>query len=143
MPKNNRNGLDQMPEKSPKLEMLGKEIADLLKKYDVAGVVQLYEHGTPDNPGGWAKYAMLLQPSWSCIEIDAMGKMKIHPPIEDPSNPETATKKIKDTINMVANLRMHLGRLVMHLGHADMALRTHFNMLPPPQPKLPPGQKFN
>lgn len=145
MSKNDRNGLDKLPPQNPKLKMLGKEIKDLLEKYDVAGVVQLYERGNDESPGGFAEYAMLLQPSWSCIEIDALGKMKIHPPIEDPSNPEPAKLKVRTTINMLANLRMYLGRLVMQLGQADVAVRTHFNMMPPQQPKtkFPPGSKFN
>lgn len=113
-------------EQNPTLEMAAKEIADILKKYDIAGVVQLF---TP----GFNKYTMNIAPSWSVVAIDEVGRLKITAPIVE-SQDETATKeRILETVRMLANMRIYLGKLTMTLTQSEIAVRQFFKIEPPKQ----------
>lgn len=118
---------DQVPEPSPKLQMAKKEILDILTKYDIAGYVQLF---TP----GHTEYSIHISPSFSCVRINDVGQLQINAPIEDPQNPAPAKKKVADTVNMVANLRIYVGKMYQTLTQADLAVRSHFGMMPKPGP---------
>lgn len=117
------------PEHSPKLKMAAKEIKDILEKYDIAGVVQMF---TP----GFNEYTMNISPSFSCVHINEVGQMKITPPIEDIDHPEKAKQKITDTVNMLANMRLYTGKLSLTLTQAEIAVRQHFGI---DKPKGPPA----
>lgn len=110
---------------NPVLEQAAKEIADILKKHDIAGVVQLF---TP----GFNKYAMNLQPSWSVIAIDKQGKLRITAPLVDPENEQAAKTKILDTIRMLVNMRIYLTKLVGVIVQTEMVVRQQFGVIPPP-----------
>ena len=112
---------------NPKLEMAAAEIKEILARYDVAGLVLLH---TP----GHIKYAMNLTPSYSAVGINDVGKLRITPPIEDPAMPELSKKKIADTVNMLGNLRIYLGKLTMTLTQAEIATREHFGIKTPKPP---------
>jgi len=115
----------QKQPENPVLEQAAKEIAEILKKHDIAGVVQLF---TP----GFNKYAMNLQPSWSVIAIDVQGKLRITAPLVDPQNENAAKDKVLDTIRMLVNLRIYLSKLVGVIVQSEMAVRHAFNVTPPP-----------
>lgn len=116
---------DLPPQQSPKLKMAADEIKKILERYDIAGVAQLF---TP----GFTEYTIHLRPSFSCVEINKKGQLRINPPILDPQNPTPAKKKISDSVNMVANFRIHLGKLFQVFTQADIAVRTQFGMMPKP-----------
>lgn len=135
------NGQPKIPgggaQHSPKLKMAAAEIKAVLEKYDVAGVVQMFVPGTP----GFNEYAMHLSPSWSCIEITDTGKLKINPPLMDPKTDKEAARRIKNTVNMVANMRIYVGQLYNSLMQSDVAVRTKFGMMPKPgTPGMKPSQ---
>lgn len=110
---------------NPVLEQAAKEIAEVLRKHDIAGVVQLF---TP----GFNKYAMNLQPSWSVIAIDKQGKLRMTPPLVDPENENAAKIKVLDTVRMLVNLRIYLSKLVGVIVQSEIAVRQYFNITPPP-----------
>jgi len=119
------------PEHSPKLKMAGMEIKAILEKYDIAGVAHLHLPG-------FNEYVIHISPSFSCVEINEQNKLRIHPPLEDPLNPNAHKKKIADTVNMIANMKMHQFKLSQVLSQADIAVRSQFGMMPKPgQPKPP------
>jgi hypothetical protein len=128
---NSDNHKPQPPAENPVLELAAKEIAAVLKKHDIAGVVQLF---TP----GFNKYAMHLQPSWSVIAIDVTGKMRITAPLVDPENEQAAKDKILDTVRMLTNMRIYLGKLTLTLTQAEIAVRQYFGVEPPPSAPITP-----
>lgn len=109
------------PAPHPVLEKAAAEIDAILKKHDIAGVVQLF---TP----GFNKYTMNLQPSWSVIAIDKTGLMRLTPPLVDPENPKAAETKILDTVRMLANLRIYLGKIVLNITQAEITVRQTFKI---------------
>lgn len=111
-------------EQNPKLEMAAKEIADILKKHDIAGIVQLY---TP----GFNKYTMNIAPSFSVVAVDEVGRLKITAPIVDSQNEEASKARILETVRMLANIRIYLGRLTMTMTQSEMAVRSFFKIAPP------------
>jgi hypothetical protein len=123
------NNQPPKPAENPVLEEAAKEIAAILKKHDIAGVVQMF---TP----GFNKYAMHLAPSWSVVAIDTKGQLRMIAPIVDPDNEEAAKAKILDTVRMLANMRIYLGKLTITLTQAEIATRQYFGVQPPP-PKDP------
>jgi len=111
-------------EQNPKLEMAAKEIADILKKHDIAGVVQLY---TP----GFNKYTMNIAPSFSVVAVDEVGRLKITQPIVESQDEEASKARILETVRMLANIRIYLGRLTMTMTQSEMAVRSFFKIAPP------------
>jgi hypothetical protein len=132
----NNNHKPQPPAENPVLEQAAKEIAAVLKKHDIAGVVQLF---TP----GHNKYAMNLQPSWSVIAVDAVGKLRMTAPLVDPENPQEAQTKVLDTVRMLVNLRIYLTKMVGVIVQSEVAVREYFGVQAPPPPKPgPPNLPF-
>lgn len=127
---NSDNKKPQHPE-HPVLEAAAKEIAAVLKKHDIAGVVQLF---TP----GHNKYAMHLQPSWSVVAVDTTGKLRMTAPLVDPENPKEAETKVLDTVRMLVNLRIYLTKMVGVIVQSEVAVREFFGVKPPPPPKPGP-----
>lgn len=115
-------------EQHPKLEMAAKEIKDILIRYDIAGLVQLF---TP----GFNKYTMNLSPTFSVVAIDPIGRLKINQPLVDPQNEKEAKNRIADTVAMLANLRIHLGQLTMVMTQAEIAVREQFGIAPKQDPR--------
>jgi hypothetical protein len=122
------------PEHDPKLKMAAMEIAEIMKKYDIAGVAHLHVPG-------FYEYVINIEPSWSCVKLNETKQLQITPPLVDPTDETVHKKKIADTVNMIANLKGHTGKLLMVLSQADMTVRAHFGMMPKPGgPKTPmPG----
>lgn len=110
---------------NPVLEQAAKEIAAILKKHDIAGVVQMFKPGHN-------KYAMHLQPSWSVIAVDSTGKLRMTAPLVDPQNEEVAKTKILDTIRMLVNMRIYMTKLVGVIVQSEIAVREYFGIKPPP-----------
>jgi hypothetical protein len=123
------NNQQKGPQFSAKLKKASAEIQAILKKHDIAGVIELFEPG-------FFEYAMKLNPSWSVVDINEKGQLKINPPIEVVGNPNASKKRIADTVNMLANLRLYSGKLAMTLTQAEMATRGQFGVQ---VPKPPPG----
>lgn len=86
----------QSPELHPKLEMAAKEIIDILKKYDIAGVAIIHSPG-------FRKLINRLDPSYSIIAVDDFQKVRVKPLIAEPGKEREADQKIVDTVNMVSN----------------------------------------
>jgi hypothetical protein len=132
---NSDNKKPQPPE-HPVLEQAAKEIAEILKKHDIAGVVQMF---TP----GHNKYALHLQPSWSVVAVDVKGKLRMTQPIVDPENPKQAETKVLDTVRMLVNLRIYLTKMVGVIVQSEVAVREFFGVKPPPpKPPGPPNLPF-
>lgn len=106
--------------------MAANEIQEILKKYDIAGVVLLH---TP----GFIQYELRLDPAYSCVEF-ATNRFKIHPPAPDLSDEKKDKKMISETVNMLANMRHKLGQLTMAMQQAEFAVRQEFQIKPPPTP---------
>lgn len=117
---------EKTPEFSPKLKMAAKEIEDILVKYDISGIINLFEPMI-------AESIIKIDPSWSVVSLNAARHLKINPPIVDLKNQEAAKKKIIDTINMLANLRIRISEIIMALMQAEQAVRTRFGMNQKPQ----------
>lgn len=115
----------QPPAENPVLEQAAKEIAEVLKKHDIAGVVQMFIPG-------FNKYSMNLETTWSVVAVDKTGKMRMIAPLVDPNDQEPAKKKIMDTIRMFTNMRIYLTKLVGVIVQAEVAVRQHFGVTPPP-----------
>jgi hypothetical protein len=113
------------PEHDPKLKMAAMEILEIMKKYDIAGVAHLHVPG-------FYEYVIHIEPSWSCVSLNETKQLKITPPLVDPNDEKVHKKKIADTVNMIANLKGHSGKLLMVLNQADMTVRHHFGMMPKP-----------
>lgn len=125
---------DKVPDQHPKLKMAHLEILEILKKHDISGVAVLH---TP----GHMEMVQYIEPTFSCVKINAKRQLQINAPIIDPENPEVAKKKIADTINMVANMRKNITDLARVFTQADVAVRQHFGMMPKIQPGPPPERK--
>lgn len=115
---------------SEKLRTAAAEILEILKKHDIAGVAHLFEPG-------FNEYVMDIGPSWSCVATNEKGQLNITDPIVHPEFKDIHKKKIADSVNMLANLRLYSGKLSIVLTQAEMATRQHFNIKPPPKPNRP------
>lgn len=109
---------------SEKLRKVAAEINQILKDNDVAGVVQLFEPGHNE-------YTLNISPSFSCVSLNENKQLKITPPIEHPEHPEIHKRKIADTVNMLANLRLYTGKLSLILTQSEIQVRTHFGIAGP------------
>lgn len=125
-----KTGGEHLPEFSPKLKMLAATIEKLLRDNDVAGAVHLFEPG-------FNEMTVHISPSFSCVSLNETNQLKINPPIEDPEKPEIHKKKIADTVNMLANLRLRSGQLSMTFTQAEITVRGHFGIKPTPLPNRP------
>lgn len=125
-----KTGQPATPEHSPKLKMAMLEITAIMEKHDVAGVIELFIPG-------FNEIKAVINPSFSLVNINAKNSLNISTPIVDLSDPGKAQQKKVDTINMLANMRLHLGRVVMVLAQAEMAVRKEFDMMPPSGQSLP------
>jgi hypothetical protein len=119
-------------ETNPTLEMAAMEIKAILERYDIAGIVLMHVPG-------FIKYVMHIDATFSVVSVNAVNQLKITPPIEDPLNPEPAKKKIADTVNMLANLRVYTGKLSMTLTQAEIATRQQFGINAPKPAPGPPN----
>lgn len=127
-----KTGGQHAPEFSPKLKMIAAQIKKILVDNDVAGAVHIYEPG-------FNEMAIHINPSFSVVGLNETNQLKINPPIDDPTNPEPAKKKIADTVNMLANLRLRSGQLSLTFTQAEMTVRGHFGIKspkPPPRPNI-------
>ena len=110
--------------------MAAMEIKALFDKYDIAGIAQLY---TPDGAeAGMTEFVMKIDPSFSVVHLNHLKRLQITPPIVDPLNEAPAKKRIGQTVNMLANLRIHIGNLYQVFVQADATVRQHFGMMPKP-----------
>lgn len=106
---------------SPKLQIAALEIKEIMKKHDIAGIIDLYVPG-------FNEVVLKIDASFSVCEIDQLNKLKINRPIVDPSTPELERKKAADTINMLANIRLYTGQFARVLLQAEMSVRQVFNI---------------
>lgn len=120
-----------VPESDPVLRQAAEEMLAIMKKYDIAGVCQLFSPGHNE-------YAMNLSPTWSVVKVNVKREIMVTAPLVDPNNEEAAKKKIMDTVFMLLNLRNCMSRLCFNLGQAEMYVRNHFEITPPPAaPDIP------
>jgi len=113
------------PEQDPKLKMASMEIKAILEKYDVAGFAILHLPGHLEN-------VIKISPSFSCVGLNEVNQLQIHPPLVDPTDEKPAKKKIADTVNMLFNLKTQAMKFGMILNMAEQTVRKHFNLVPPP-----------
>lgn len=135
----NEKTSNQAPEHHPTLKMASLEIKAILEKHDIAGVCVLHT-------AGFKEILVRVNPSYSCIEIDELRRLKVNKPIEDPNDPEKAAKPVADSINMLAHMQMSLFQLSKIFEQSIIAVRMTFGMMPKPGP-IPPkfinGKKNN
>lgn len=130
MTEQQNTGGEPVPTFSPKLKMIAAQIEQILRDNDVAGAVHIFEPG-------FNELAMHIGPSFSCVALNEKGQLRINPPIEHPEYPEVHKKKIADTVNMLANLRLRSGQLSMTFTQAEMTVRNHFGIKAPKPPSKP------
>jgi hypothetical protein len=114
----------KVEEFSPKLKMAAKEIQDIMDKYDVAGVAQLHIPG-------FNEFVVKIDPSFSVVSLNERRELRITPPIEIPGQEAESKQKIVNTVNLLFNLRNHITKVMMVLGHAEQNVRQHFGIKPP------------
>jgi len=113
---------------SPKLKTAMEEIKEIMKKYDIAGIVSLH---TP----GHGEHFTRIDPSYSCAKFETVeGEMAIRVKAkkeEHNGDIEELTKKITDTANMFAVLCEGGSRILLPLIDVSTKLNnltkaTHF-----------------
>jgi len=126
----------EAPQSHPTLDLAAQEIEAILRKHDLAGVAVIHTVG-------FRRVINILDPSYSCVFVGDDHRLKINKPIEDPAAPELASKKITDTINMVANMYATTSTLAQILNQVLVGVQLAFGMKPPPPPprfnQVPPN----
>lgn len=117
-------------ERNPKLEMAALEITEILKKHDIAGVVQLYIPG-------FNKYAINIDPTFSLVSLNETGQLNIRKPIIDAADEGKHPAQAVETVKMLVNLRIYLGQMTMAITKAEIAVREYFGIKPPGGPVTP------
>lgn len=108
-------------EPNPHLKDAGREISEILDKYDIPGICFLFHEMQIET-------VVKLDASFSVISIDENRHLKVKHPLEDPVRPARAKKMITTTVNMLANLRMRLFNMMQILGQAEMNVRQRFGL---------------
>lgn len=113
-------------EHSPRLKMAAMEIRQILDKYDIAGVVDLFEPG-------FNEILIKVNPSFSAADIETNRQLKLTPLLEGVDD-IARKKKIADTINMFANMRVYLGQVAGVFMQSEHAARAMYKVGAPPPP---------
>lgn len=96
------------------------EINEILKKYDIAGVITLH---TP----GHSEYLLKLDPSYSCATLTSDGiRLKA---TEAMYGKKKRDQMLDDTANMVVCLAESTGRLAMNLIDLEDLIKTKFEII--------------
>lgn len=121
----NKGTPGEVPQKHPKLEMAALEILEILERHDIACTGFLFLPGN-------IKPINHISPSWSVVSMSPTHILRINPPLVDPLNEQASQQKIVDTVNMLGNFRIYLGQTTMTMTRAEIQVREHFGMKPPP-----------
>ncbi len=98
---------------SPKLKKAAEEIKEILRKYDIAGVVALH---TP----GYGEYVNHITPSYSCAKIDNLkGVFELRGKKIHFSNEAERINKLNSTCNMLRLLSEITGNQALQLLEAS------------------------
>lgn len=107
---------------SPKLKKAAAEINEILKKYDIAGVVLLH---TP----GHSEYLLKLDPSYSCANMnEKTGEVRLKA-TEAMYGKVKRDKMLEDTTNMVVCLAHIASMEAMNLINLQKMLETKFEII--------------
>lgn len=99
---------------SPKLKKAMEEIAAVIKKHDIAGVVVLH---TPN----YSEHRMFLQPSYSCVSEFSDNHIRVKAKAAEYDSIEARNAAIRDTTNMFHHLANLGGKqTLMLMDVADM-----------------------
>lgn len=92
---------------SPKLKAATEEIKDILKKYDIAGIVFLHDIG-------FGEYLVKINPTYSCAYVDeALGALRVKAKASELlGGAEERNQKLKDTSNML-HIFSGMGNMIM------------------------------
>jgi hypothetical protein len=93
---------------SPKLKNAMEEVKEILRKYDIAGVVVLH---TPGN----SEYLNHLTPTYSCASQASNGNMVFKSAKKHFTDEAERINKLRDTSNMLALLAEPLGICAMNM----------------------------
>lgn len=121
--------INRLTDQDPILKQAAADIQEIFKKYDIAGLAVL--HTTAQ-----VEYTIRLDPSYSIVRLNNKN-LEITPPLVDPNEPERAGKKVRETLNMLINLRLHTTKLVQSLGMSEIYFRQEMKI--PIAKPLPPG----
>lgn len=126
--------MKQAPDFSPHMLMAAKEIEDVLKRYDLAGVAVLQD------PTG-VKVVQRLDPTGTCsyMKGGAFGVREPEMPRDLEQLPAVAQgeaiterrETIFRTLNMVVNLRIVTTTVMVALQQAEDHVRKFFKLTPP------------
>lgn len=97
-----------------KLKVAAEEIKEILKKYDIAGAVQLH---TP----GHAEYFIHLNPSYSCAYRYNENEVRFYCKRVDFPTQEAQIQKLTDTANM---LQLLTDVTAFNFGHLHALSKT-------------------
>lgn len=118
-------------EGSPKLKEARAKIEAILKEADIAGVVVLHEVSHTE-------FFMVVDPSYSLAFLHAQTLQLKERPIVRLDDPLAATRKVIDTVNMLANLQAVTQKVTAAMFSALMYARQFYNL---PTPKQVNGNK--
>jgi hypothetical protein len=116
----------------PKLKTAAKEIEDILKKYDIAGVVILHSvYGQSENKdgtfytNGFSEYIQRYNPSYSCAFIER-DMLRIRSKLKDYGGDMKAQQKqLSATYNMITHLSKKTSDIALTLIDMENMLKKH------------------
>jgi len=110
----------------PKLKNAMEEIKQILKNYDIAGIVVLHNNTGPDN--GHGEYMMKIDPSYSCANLnDSTGELRLKA-TEEMYGKAKRDRMLEDTANMFVMLTEGVAKRAMDLMAIEEMLKKKFEI---------------
>jgi hypothetical protein len=97
---------------SPKLKTAMNEIAEIMKKYDIAGFVTLHTTSfdkKSETSVGFSEHRSFLTPSYSCVKIEPNDSIRFYLK-KDEVGVEKSKEIASNTLNMIQHLAEVVGR---------------------------------
>lgn len=106
----------------PKLKLAAEEIKAVLRKYDIAGMINLQSppHG---------EFVRELTPSWSCLTVhtEPDGRTGVRFKANIKSGPRTESLRAELTAGMICSFRNCAKRDAYHMGNLEAMIKEHLD----------------
>lgn len=115
------------------LQVALDEIRSVMEKHDMAGMAVVHCPSTQGGPG-FCGHVEVLGPTYSCVELE--GQQVRLRPLPPPSivgdDPDLPRKQvIRNTLNMLHNIRTRMQALIMVFAQTETNVRAKFETKPP------------